>query len=272
MMKSIIKYGILLWVSVLAQAVAKAQDEAEAPASPDPTKPHQLWGGKWTDYWEVFLRIYPAEEAGDGSFPVQYIFRANPGQPLRTQVKTGKVMPSGYTRAGFLYFRLPAGDDPQRGVLFGDFKNDLMANMVRIDPPVLDLEDFGKVAPQWREGAIEAEEARKIVLGAEAELLGSPAGGASKADNSAAMVVSDAEILQAAKELWAKKTSAITTPTWGELAPFIHPESSLAKRQGKDLYGREFTLGTSGTKVKVNVETYNGLKDVYPDVWGEFAP
>ena len=266
----------LLFISLLFPLILIAQDDDPPPkpaADPKLAEPHEMWGGKWDDKEKVFLRIFPHDDSWmEGINEVRYIWMASDNVHSYYKTLGGKAMPAGYSRAKGLFFRIPVGDDLKAGMLYDESGKGRMANLVKIDPKenepdLIDLEKYG-----WKPGAIPPEEARRIIMGADADLLGPPTIKSGRNLTAADEVLKGARLLQEAKERWVKQGNDPAKVTWWDLKPLIYPDNTFAIRDGKDLYGRMYSLGNATEGVKVHPDTYATLREAFPNVWGDFAP
>lgn len=117
-----------------------------------------LWGGKWDDEWPVFLTI--EKGAGKGKYKVLYSWVENLGNPFSSMDQSGEQQKS-YIRSRLLYFKLIE----KKMMLYGEFPNPRMANLVRITDKGKNLEDVDLEKNGWKEGVIPASDAYKRITG-----------------------------------------------------------------------------------------------------------
>jgi hypothetical protein len=234
----------LLLLSILLFAVLplRAIDVPGVPA--DPTDPSTgLWGGKWDDTWEVYLRVHPREPGQSGTRKIEYIWREDFGRPLRHNTSTAREQVAGYLHTGDLYFRL----DYATGLLWGNFKTPRMANLVRMNPSLSDLETADPAGYGWKEGKIPALKASEIILGSDSKLLGAPGlPNAPGYGNKLARLTRNAHLLTDAIKLWSTEhRKAPDSPvTLDDIRPYIWPGHTIITNDFKDAYGHRWTLRT----------------------------
>ncbi|MFK5922012.1 MAG: hypothetical protein QM496_07520 [Verrucomicrobiota bacterium] len=134
------------------------KEQRQSKKEEKPVSIEGLWGGKWDDEWPVFLAI---EKSGDkGGYRVVYSWIENLGNPFSSKVQSGEEQKS-YIRSSMLYFRI----FEKKLMLYGEFSNPRMANLVRITDKDKNLEDVDLEKNGWEEGAIPASDAIKRITG-----------------------------------------------------------------------------------------------------------
>jgi len=139
----------MLFVFLLAGWTACSQ---HAPLQPVEKPIEGLWGGKWDDTWPVFIEIHAGNNPGE--YKIDYRWLENPGEPLSHQERLGHKA-GNHIESGSLIFMI----DDHGGLLYGAFENPRMANLVRITPNTVKVEDIVLENYGWTPGATPAGEA-----------------------------------------------------------------------------------------------------------------
>jgi hypothetical protein len=276
---------LLLTLLLVLPLTLLAQDEAKPPKKPakgtpdreegEPglDQPFELWAGRWDSGLLVFLRVFgPSPDWKNGFTETRVSNQYQPDGGLYYTRLGAKKKPAGYSTARNYIYRLGLGDNPKIGLIYDENGKGRMANLVKIEEPVDDIDVYDPATGGWTAAHLPPEEARRIILGADADLLGQPTVKVHAMRTAADEVLVDARLLQEAKDKWVAQGNDPAKVTWWDIKPFIHAENRVAMRECKDLYGRVFTLGNATEGVKVNPATHALLREAYPDVWGNFAP
>ena len=119
------------------------------------------WGGKWDDTWPVFLSIETNSEPN--TYKVHYRWMENLDDSKFSTRELIGYKTNNYVHAKFLDFRMTGTN----GMLYGEFKNPRMANLVRLTPSYRSVENTDELLRQygWTENSIPAREAFKKITG-----------------------------------------------------------------------------------------------------------
>jgi hypothetical protein len=269
--------------------LAQLPDPADQPGAgvpdiqenPDLSRPHDVWGGKWDDGSLVFVRDFGPgswHNKGRGDRPPAFretriTIQYGAKRILRYTVYKTKTMPSGYLSARHMHIRFGIGEDRNAGMIYDSSGDGRMANLVKINGGVEDIDTYDIALAGWKPGHLPLEEARRVIMQGDDKLLGYPEERSEFTVRTAAdEVLADARFLEQVKAKWVAAGNDPGKVTWAALKPLIHPYHRVAVREGQDLYGRPFTLGNATQGVTVHPETHALLSEAYPHVWGAFAP
>ena len=91
----------------------------------------------------------------------------------------------------------------------------------------------------------------------------------------ATTVLNEARQVDGGKDQWALENNktGTATPSWAELTPYLKAGSKLATNGGSDSMGNAFTIGNSGSPVRVSSTTKNAMTDATggDTFWGPYS-